>query len=214
VAKNYYITATSDNGSSISPEGTVTVSGGDSRTFRFSADTGYTISAVFVDGKALSQADIDLGYYTFTYVLSNHTIDVKSILGDGRDPGEEPGEEPGIDSTPDRDGFPWWWIAAALILLLLLFLIIFRMRAGLFLTVTASDGKGVPNAVITYRVEKDDKVENGTEATNTNGKRRIKAKKNSVVTISAAVKDGSIADGLPLIVEMEHRREHRTIRFK
>ena len=78
--RNYYITATSDTGTKISPGGTVTVKSGGSRTFSFSANEGYYISAVTVDGKNLSQAEIDLGYYTFTKVNANHTI---RVLGSG-----------------------------------------------------------------------------------------------------------------------------------
>jgi hypothetical protein len=63
-----YITSTASLGAVITPLGTVTVSEGNSITFFFTA------ASVTVDGKALSQADVDKGYYTFGNVLSNHTI--------------------------------------------------------------------------------------------------------------------------------------------
>ena len=76
------IIATSDSNSSISPSGTVSVPSGGSRTFSFSADTGYHISAVTVDGIDLSQTDIEKGSYTFFNVVSGHTISVSSAAGE------------------------------------------------------------------------------------------------------------------------------------
>gem|GEM_PF-1517609 len=77
-SRTYYVTATSDSSSSLSPVGKVAVTGGTSQTFAFSANAGYVVSSVTVDGMALSQADIDLGQYTFRNVGTNHSIDVKS----------------------------------------------------------------------------------------------------------------------------------------
>ncbi|MCL2148506.1 MAG: hypothetical protein FWH47_04110, partial [Methanomassiliicoccaceae archaeon] len=76
--RTYYVTATADTSSSLSPVGKVAVTGGASQTFAFSANSGYVVSSVTVDGRALSQADIDLGQYTFRNVGMNHSIDVKS----------------------------------------------------------------------------------------------------------------------------------------
>jgi len=76
--KNYYITATSDEGSTISPGGQVTVKGGDSITFVYSASEGFTVTAIRVDGKLLSRDETDRGSYTFRSVNSNHTIEVSS----------------------------------------------------------------------------------------------------------------------------------------
>jgi len=75
----YYITASSDPGSTISPNGSVPVQGGADKTFYFSAKSGYYISTVLVDGRQLSQAQIDSGMYTFLDVNMNHTIEVSSI---------------------------------------------------------------------------------------------------------------------------------------
>jgi len=83
--KDYYITATSDSNSSISPVGTVTVQSGDSRTFVFFASPGYSISSVTVDGRSLTNDKIALGQYTFANVIMNHAIDVKSIYNPGGD---------------------------------------------------------------------------------------------------------------------------------
>jgi hypothetical protein len=63
----------------ISPEGKIAVSGGASQKFTFSAKDGYFIGAVIVDGKNLSQAEIDAGSYTFRDIHMNHSI---QVIGD------------------------------------------------------------------------------------------------------------------------------------
>ena len=68
-SNSYLITATADQGATISPKGAVTVSGGANITFNFSA------AAVKVDGVSLSQEEIASGSYTFSGVNANHTID-------------------------------------------------------------------------------------------------------------------------------------------
>ncbi|MCL2032123.1 MAG: hypothetical protein FWG96_02475 [Methanomassiliicoccaceae archaeon] len=78
---SYNIKATSDAGSTISPSGTVAVTRGASQTFHFAAAAGYHISEVIVDGMGLSQAEIDLGYYTFRNVNMSHSIEVRSAEG-------------------------------------------------------------------------------------------------------------------------------------
>ena len=76
--RDYYIKATADANTTISPAGTVTVVGGSNAKFTFSAVAGSFIGSVIVDGVYLSQADIDKGYYTFYDVRANHTIQVES----------------------------------------------------------------------------------------------------------------------------------------
>jgi len=73
----YYITSTAQPGTTITPPGTVAVNGGSSRTFTFSANPGYSVNAVVVDGIPLSQEDVAKGTYTFSNVRANHTIAVK-----------------------------------------------------------------------------------------------------------------------------------------
>jgi predicted outer membrane repeat protein len=75
---DYTITAVSDSSTTITPEGSITVQKGDDQTFIFSADQGYYIGAVIVDGARLPQEQIALGYYTFRQVLANHTISVEA----------------------------------------------------------------------------------------------------------------------------------------
>jgi len=71
----YIITATADNGGSISPNGLVNVISGDSKTFAFTPNSCYEINQVLVNGTANSTAKAN-GYYTFSNVTANHTIEV------------------------------------------------------------------------------------------------------------------------------------------
>ena len=93
----FTITATADAGSSIAPGGILRVERGNSITFSFSAKPGYQITAVYVDGTAVSSAVLSSGKYTFTNVTGNHTIRVASQtdggsggdIGDGGDIGKK-----------------------------------------------------------------------------------------------------------------------------
>ena len=78
---DYSIKASAETGTTISPAGTVTVQSGGKMAFYFSANEGYSILAVMVDGTPLSPADIAKGNYTFSNVKANHTIEVKSLEG-------------------------------------------------------------------------------------------------------------------------------------
>jgi len=78
VIVNYFIRASSDHGSSISPSGTVTVRSGGNQTFRFSALEDHAITAVLVNGVPLTQSQIDSGTFTFRNVKANQTIEVRS----------------------------------------------------------------------------------------------------------------------------------------
>ena len=66
-------------GGSINPSGNISVSNGGSQTFTFSANPGYHISAVVVDGhnEPLTSP------YTFTNVTANHTIKIFFTLDGG-----------------------------------------------------------------------------------------------------------------------------------
>jgi uncharacterized membrane protein len=81
VNKLYYITATSDSNSSVVPIGVSTVQRGGSITFAFSAVSGYHISSVTIDGVPIPQDQLSKGTYTFSNVMMNHSIDVKSEAG-------------------------------------------------------------------------------------------------------------------------------------
>ena len=70
--RNYIIEAEAGVGGSISPSGRVSVPGGSSRTFRITADEGYAIASVVVDGRGVGH----MSSYTFENVREDHTIEV------------------------------------------------------------------------------------------------------------------------------------------
>jgi hypothetical protein len=69
-AISYTITASAGAGGTISPSGSVSVSHGANRTFTVTANTGYTIANVLVDGASVGA----ISSYTFSNVTANHTI--------------------------------------------------------------------------------------------------------------------------------------------
>ena len=68
----YTITASSGANGSINPSGTVSVDSGASQRFTFSANTGYHVDSVIVDGENVDSID----GYMFYNVTANHTIRV------------------------------------------------------------------------------------------------------------------------------------------
>ncbi len=72
-SSSYTINATAGTGGSISPQGSVSVSSGSSKTFKFTPNNGYEIDTLLVDGKIVQ---IIGDSYTFSNVTSNHTISV------------------------------------------------------------------------------------------------------------------------------------------
>ena len=74
----FIITAGAGPGGSISPDGEIHVDSGDSLTFTITADSGYDISAVFVDG--MDEGPIST--YTFTDIDDDHTIEATFELND------------------------------------------------------------------------------------------------------------------------------------
>ena len=68
----YTITASSGNDGNISPSGAVSVAQGDDQTFTMTADTGYQVDDVLVDGTSVGVVSA----YTFSNVDAHHTISV------------------------------------------------------------------------------------------------------------------------------------------
>ncbi len=66
----YTITASAGTNGAINPTGTVTVNQGANQTFTITPNSGYTVSAVTVDGASVGAVTT----YTFTNVQANHTI--------------------------------------------------------------------------------------------------------------------------------------------
>lgn len=73
------ITATADEGGSISPEGKTIVYYGDKLTYTITPDAGYTIAAIYVDGQYVKAAET----YTFTETSRNRRIHVTFKKIDG-----------------------------------------------------------------------------------------------------------------------------------
>jgi hypothetical protein len=71
VAQEYVITASTGLHGSISPGGMVSIESGGSQTFTITADPGYRIADVSVDGQSVGARQ----QYTFSNVTANHTIE-------------------------------------------------------------------------------------------------------------------------------------------
>ena len=102
--KRFEITASTGAGGSISPSGKQTVEYGSSKTFTFTPNTGYEVTAVYVDG--VNQGRI--GSYTFSGITSAHSITVsfrlKSRLELGT-PGFTDASGAGLDGTAIKSGY-------------------------------------------------------------------------------------------------------------
>jgi preprotein translocase subunit SecG len=73
---HWWITSSADDNSTISPLGVTQVNNAGSQAYTFSANEGYYISSVLVDGSPVSTTSP----YTFTNIVANHTIAVSSSL--------------------------------------------------------------------------------------------------------------------------------------
>ncbi|MBQ4820417.1 glycoside hydrolase family 9 protein [Aquimarina sp. MMG016] len=67
----YTISSSAENGGSISPNGNIEVPENSDRTFTITADTGYSIKDVLVDGSSVGAVET----YTFSNVTSDHNIE-------------------------------------------------------------------------------------------------------------------------------------------
>lgn len=70
VANTYTITASAEEHGIITPSGAVSVEEGDSQTFTMTADRGYEVADVLVDGQSAGA----VSSYTFEDVAGDHTI--------------------------------------------------------------------------------------------------------------------------------------------
>jgi len=76
---SYYITSKTDAGATIDPLGVIVKKRGENQTFYFAAKDGFTILEVWIDGlRLLTPEEMNLGQYTFTDIMANHTIEVKT----------------------------------------------------------------------------------------------------------------------------------------
>ena len=127
--KVYYITATSDSGSTIAPYGTSTVQFGMDKLYTFSAKKGYLIDKIYVDGTAI-QIDAASGTYTFTNVIYNHTIDVVSKTDDRTDDGGGTSDSGGGDVGGGSEANGNWAVMNLVCAVMALFAGVIALFAG------------------------------------------------------------------------------------
>jgi hypothetical protein len=87
VSPIYTIELISGANGSATPSGPVSVTHGQSRTFTFTADQGYRISDVLVDGVSVGAGTV----YTFVNVDADHTIEVRFTADTATDPQPDDG---------------------------------------------------------------------------------------------------------------------------
>ena len=97
----YTITANAGEGGSISPDGAVTVAAGADQSFTMTANPGYHVKEVLVDGVHVGI----LNTYTFSDVQANHSISVQ-FEKDSDIPDPDPNPDPDPDPNPDPDPDP------------------------------------------------------------------------------------------------------------
>ena len=107
--KEYFITASSDAGAKISPDGVQTVLLGSNKTFLFTAGPGSQISTVYIDGVAFSSEVLASGKYTFMDIRSNHTIHVVSSMPVGGDGSIDYGSGKGFGTDSGGTGGSGTW---------------------------------------------------------------------------------------------------------
>jgi len=72
--KTFIITASAGTNGTISPSGAISVNYGSKETFTVTPSTGYKVSKVLIDGKAVTTVPAAGGTYTFNNVTAAHTI--------------------------------------------------------------------------------------------------------------------------------------------
>ena len=92
---NFTITSSSDAHSTINPFGAVKVSYGGTQNFTYSANTGYSINSVLVNGSSTPIT----GNFTFTNVQANYVITVSALLNPTPPPTSTPSPTPNSTAT-------------------------------------------------------------------------------------------------------------------
>jgi hypothetical protein len=103
----FIITAIAGTGGSITPSGAIEVQEGDDKTFTISANTGYRISEVKVDGESVG----GVSSYTFSNVTESHTIEAEFTLTGGEVdptplPPPPPTRTPTLEPEPESEPEP------------------------------------------------------------------------------------------------------------
>lgn len=96
----YTVTASAGKGGSISPSGDVQVTKGNDKTFKITADKGYVISDVLVDGDSVGAVRT----YTIKNIKNDMTIKAVFETEDGK-PAEEDPENPSEDPSENKGTF-------------------------------------------------------------------------------------------------------------
>jgi hypothetical protein len=127
----YYIKATSDSWSVITPEGVYKAYYGQNVKFSFHAVEGYVISEVKVNGVPLSKEQIGLGYYVFSDLKANHTIDVRSKTDLTPGGSEKPstGQSEIEEASSNDNPILFWMIFVIIIVGIMFFFIFYRRRS-------------------------------------------------------------------------------------
>ncbi len=94
----YTITSSAGEGGSISPSGAVKVAENTSKTFTITADEGYVIDDVLVDGVSVGAVST----YSFSAVTAGHTIEAKFVA-------EDAAETTPISQFSDLDPNQWYY---------------------------------------------------------------------------------------------------------
>jgi hypothetical protein len=79
ITPKYTVTVSNSSNGTVSQSGIITVNEGDNLTLQFTPDSGYSVTAITVDGNLLNSAQLSNASnngYTFTSIHGNHTINV------------------------------------------------------------------------------------------------------------------------------------------
>jgi len=83
---SYPVTATAGAGGTITPAGTVSVPFGTAQSFVITADRGYFIDHLLVDGASVVPGNASSWTYTFAAVAAPHTIEAVFVVQPDRTP--------------------------------------------------------------------------------------------------------------------------------
>ncbi|MGI6071563.1 MAG: hypothetical protein ACOX75_00915 [Lachnospiraceae bacterium] len=131
----FKITVTQSANGTISPASAVNISKGSDFTFIITPDSGFRISEVFVDGTNVGA----VSSYTFTNIISNHTIEATFEETSGNSPSSETpsssetspmsGGSDDIPKTGDNSLLWFWWLLCSVSALSFTVITVIRKKA-------------------------------------------------------------------------------------
>jgi hypothetical protein len=101
----FVITASADENSEIDPSGEIIVNYGNNQYFSYSANDGYVIDQLLIDGEETSFYS-QSGTYAFTNVQANHTIAISTTVSTAPTPTPTSTTSPSTTSTPNPFNYP------------------------------------------------------------------------------------------------------------